>query len=132
VAGYGVAAHSTHVRLLSHPEWSGGIMQIRRLTTALLVGLLLTLTLGTVTAAAAPPPLPTETGCPAGYQVLVVSDLVAMGYLVLPETIDAEGNQDNLICGLPLPEPVRQQLCGPDCPIPVTYIFDENDLPAQQ
>jgi hypothetical protein len=65
-------------------------------------------------------------------QVLVVSDLVALGYLVLPEAIDAEGNQDGLICGLPLPEPVRQQLCGPDCPIPITYVFDENDLPAQQ
>ena len=107
-------------------------MQIRRLTTALLVGLLLTLSLGTATAAAAPPPLPTETGCPAGYQVLVVSDLVAMGYQVLPEAIDAAGNQDGLIFGLPLPEPVRQQLCGPDCPIPITYLFDENDLPARQ
>ena len=106
-------------------------MQIRRLTTALLVGLLLTLSLGTATAAAAPPELPTETGCPAGYQVLVVSDLLAMGY-VLPGALDAEGNQDNLVCGLPLPEPVRQQLCGPDCPIPVLYLFDENDLPAQQ
>src|SRR5512132_2092571 len=107
------------------------MMQIRRLTTALLVGLLLTLSLGTATAAAAPPELPTETGCPAGYQVLVVSDLLAMGY-VLPGTLDAEGNQDNLICGLPLPEPVRQQLCGPDCPVPVLYLFDENDLPASQ
>ena len=106
-------------------------MQIRRLTTTLLVGLLLALSLGTATAAAAPP-LPTETGCPAGYQVLVVSDLVALGYLELPEAIDAAGNQDGLICGLPLPEAVRQQLCGPDCPIPVTYIFDENDLPARQ
>jgi hypothetical protein len=107
------------------------MMQMRRLTTALLVGLLLTLSLGTATAAAAPPELPTETGCPAGYQVLVVSDLLAMGY-VLPGTLDAEGNQDNLVCGLPLPEPVRQQLCGPDCPIPVLYLFDENDLPASQ
>jgi hypothetical protein len=55
-----------------------------------------------------------------------------MGYLVLPEAIDAAGNQDGLICGLPLPEPVRQQLCGPDCPVPITYVFDENDLPARQ
>jgi hypothetical protein len=106
-------------------------MQVRRLTTALLVGLLLTLSLGTATAAAAPPPLPTETGCPAGYQVLVVSDLLAMGYQ-LPGILDAEGNQDNLVCGLPLPEPVRQQLCGPNCPVPILYLFDENDLPAQQ
>jgi hypothetical protein len=53
-------------------------------------------------------------------------------YLVLPEAIDAAGNQDGLICGLPLPEPVRQQLCGPDCPVPITYVFDENDLPARQ
>lgn len=107
------------------------MMQIRRLTTALVVGLLLTLSLGTATAAAAPPELPTETGCPAGFQVLVVSDLLAMGYR-LPGILDAEGNQDNLVCGLPLPEPVRQQLCGPDCPVPILYLFDENDLPAQQ
>jgi hypothetical protein len=107
------------------------MMQIRRLITALLVGLLLTLSLGTATAAAAPPELPTETGCPAGSQVLVVSDLLAMGY-VLPGILDAEGNQDNLVCGLPLPEAFRQAWCGPDCPVPVIYLFRENDLPARQ
>ena len=106
-------------------------MQIRRLTTALLVGLLLTLTLGTATAAATPPELPTETGCPAGYQVLVVSDLLARGYVV-PGILDAEGNQDNLVCGLPLPEAFRQQFCGPDCPVPIIYLFADNDLPARQ
>ena len=106
-------------------------MQIRRLTTTLLVGLLLALSLGTATAAAAPPELPTETGCPAGSQVLVVSDLLAMGY-VLPGILDAEGNQDNLVCGLPLPEARRLTFCGPDCPVPILYLFRDNDLPARQ
>jgi hypothetical protein len=108
-------------------------MQIRRLTTALLVGLLLTLSLGTATAAAAPPELPTETGCPAGFQVLVVSDLLAIDVdYDIAVTLDAEGNQDNRVCGLALPEGSRQGLCGPDCPVPILYLFDENDLPASQ
>jgi hypothetical protein len=106
-------------------------MQIRRLTMALLVGLLLTLSLGTATAAAAPPELPTETGCPAASQVLVVQDLLPLGYRA-PAIIDAEGNNNGLVCGLPLPEAFRQAFCGPDCPVPIIYLFRDDDLPAQR
>jgi hypothetical protein len=103
------------------------MMQIRRLTMALL----LTLSLGTATAAAAPPELPTETGCPAGDQVLVVDELLAQGYRV-PAIVDAEGNNNGLICGHAYSEAARQQLCGPDCPVPIFYGFRDDDLEAQQ
>jgi hypothetical protein len=108
------------------------MIQMRRLTTALLLALLLLLGLLTATAAPAAA-IPTETGCPSGYQVLVVADLIAQGYRV-PALLDDPangGNGNGLVCGLPLPEPVRQQLCGPDCPVPVLYQFSDDNLPAQ-
>ena len=62
---------------------------MKRLTTALVVGLLLALGLGTATPAPAAA-IPTETGCPSGYQVLVVDELLAQGYRA-PAIVDAEG-----------------------------------------
>jgi hypothetical protein len=106
------------------------MMQMKRLTTALLVGLLLALGLGTATAAPAAA-IPTETGCPSGYQVLVVDDLLEQGYRV-PPIVDAEGNNNGLICGHAYSEAARQQLCGPDCPVPIFYGFRDDDLKAQQ
>jgi len=105
------------------------MMQMKKLTTALLVGLLLALGLLTSTAAPAAA-IPTETGCPSGYQVLVVDELLAQGYQI-PATIDAEGNNNGLVCGHAFPEAVRQQLCGPDCGVPVLYLFRDDDLKAQ-
>lgn len=102
---------------------------MKRLTIALLVGLLLTLGLLTSTAAPAAA-IPTETGCPSGYQVLVVDELLAQGYMI-PATIDAEGNNNGLVCGHAFPEAARQQLCGPNCPVPVLYLFGDDDLKAQ-
>jgi hypothetical protein len=96
------------------------MIQMRRLTTVLLLALLLLLGLLTATAtpAAAIPP---ETGCPSAFQVLVVEELLAQGY-VAPATVDQNGN--GLVCGVPLPE----QVCGPDCPVPVLYNFLDDDL----
>jgi hypothetical protein len=107
------------------------MMQMKRLTTALLVGLFLALGLGTATAAAAPPELPTETGCPSGSEVLVVEELLAQGYRI-PATIDAEGNSNGLVCGHAFSEAASEQLCGPDCPVPILYGFRDDDLKAQQ
>jgi hypothetical protein len=106
------------------------MMQMKRLTTALLVGLLLALGLGTATAAPAAA-IPTETGCPSGYQVLVVDELLAQGYRA-PAIVDAEGNNNGLVCGHAFSEAARQQLCGPDCPVPIYYLFRDDDLKAQQ
>jgi hypothetical protein len=106
---------------------------MKRLTTALLVGLLLTL--GPLTATAAPAAaVPTETGCPSASQVLSVAELTTLGYRV-PAIIDDPangGNGNGLVCGQPLPEAYRQATCGPDCPVPVIYLFRDDNLPAQQ
>src|SRR4029453_2108253 len=79
-----------HWRLLSHTWRSEGMMQMKRLTPALLFGLLLALGRG-MAAAAPAAAIPTETGCPSGYQVLVVDELLAHGYRA-PAIVDAEGN----------------------------------------
>ena len=92
---------------------------MKRLTTALLIGLLLTLGLLTATAAPAAA-VPTETGCPSASQVLSVAELIPLGYR-FPAIIDDPangGNGNGLVCGLPLPEAYRQATCGPDCPRP--------------
>ena len=103
---------------------------MRKLTTALLAGPLLALGLGTTTAAAALAP-PTETGCPSSNQVLVVEDLLALGYRI-PAVIDAEGNNNGLVCGHAFSEAASEQLCGPDCPVPILYGFRDDELKAQQ
>jgi hypothetical protein len=108
-------------------------MQMRRLTTALLLGLLLALGLLTATAAPAAA-IPTETGCPSGDQVLVVEDLLAQGYRV-PAIVDDPangGNGNGLVCGHAFSEAARQQLCGPDCPVPIYYLFRDDNLKAQK
>lgn len=108
-------------------------MQIRRLTTALLLGLLLALGLLTATAAPAAA-IPPETGCPSGDQVLVVEDLLAQGYRV-PAIVDDPangGNGNGLVCGHAFSEAARQQLCGPDCPVPIYYLFRDDNLKAQK
>jgi len=105
-------------------------MQMKRLITALLIGLLLALGLLTSPAGRAAA-IPTETGCPSGWQVLVVDDLLEQGYQA-PAIVDAEGNGNGVICGHAYSEAARQQLCGPDCPVPVFYQFRDDDLKAQQ
>jgi hypothetical protein len=109
------------------------MIPMRRLTTALLVALLLALGLLTATAAPAAA-IPTETGCPSSSQVLSVAELIPLGYRA-PAEIDAPangGNGNGLVCGLPLPEAYRQARCGPNCPVPVIYLFRDDNLPAQQ
>ena len=90
-------------------------------TAALLAGPL------AVAASAAPPSLPTETGCPAG-QALTLEYLSQWPY-VLPFRLDAEGNNDGIVCGVPLPPPILQHCC-PEALVPVIYQFRENDIPA--
>jgi hypothetical protein len=109
------------------------MIQMRRLTTALLLGLLLALGLATATAAPAAA-IPIETGCPSGDQVLVVEDLLAQGYRV-PAIVDDPangGNGNGLVCGHAFSEAARQQLCGPDCPVPIYYLFRDDNLKAQK
>jgi hypothetical protein len=54
------------------------------------------------------------------------------GYRV-PFIIDAEGNNDGIVCGHPFNETQYNKFC-PDgsCGVPVIYNFRDNTLPARQ
>lgn len=36
------------------------------------------------------------------------------------------------VCALPLPDSVRLSLCGNSCPVPVVYLFTDDNSPAAQ
>jgi hypothetical protein len=99
------------------------LVSVLSLTAALAAGPL------AATAAADTPALPAETGC-AGGQLLSVADLESQGYPI--SFIDAEGNNDGYLCGVPLPEAFRAIYCPEPCPVPVIYKFRDNDLPPYQ
>jgi hypothetical protein len=86
----------------------------------------------TATAAADTPSLPTETGCPAG-EALTLDFLREVGGYHIPFIIDAEGNNDGIVCGHPVSHAQYDKLC-PDgsCGVPVIYGFRDNTLPARQ
>lgn len=84
--------------------------------------------LATASLAGATPP---ESGCPSSNQVLVVADLLAMGYRA-PAVVDGVatgGNGDGIICGKPLNPVVQERQCpASECPVPVIYQFRDNVL----
>ena len=86
----------------------------------------------TATAAADTPSLPTETGCPAG-TALTLDFLREVGGYRVPFIIDAEGNNDGIVCGHAVSDAQYNKLC-PDgiCGVPVIYGFRDNILPARQ
>lgn len=101
------------------------LVSILSLTAALAAGPL------AATAAADTPALPTETGCPVG-QELTLEYLSQFGYRV-PFQIDAEGNNDGVVCGVPLPEAYRALFCPLDpCQVPVIYLFRDNTVTTPQ
>ena len=80
-------------------------------------------------ASAATPPLPSETGCPVG-QALTLDYLGPLGYQV-PFQIDAEGNNDGIVCGVPLPDAYRAKFF-PTAIVPVIYLFRDNTVTTPQ
>lgn len=80
----------------------------------------------------ATPPLPTQTGCPSGAQILSVATFVAAGYNVQPIDVNADGT----ICGHPLPNAWCEVVNGVIPPVGVCpkpfgpWIFSDNDSPA--
>jgi hypothetical protein len=80
-------------------------------------------------AAASTPALPADTGCPVG-QALALEYLGQFGYR-LPFDIDAAGNDDGVVCGVPLPEAFRE-VQAPDAPVPVIYLFRDNTVTEPQ
>jgi hypothetical protein len=81
------------------------------------------------TAAADTPPLPTEIGCPVG-QALTLDYLSQFDYRV-PFQIDAEGNNDGIVCGVPLPDAYRETFF-PTATVPVIYLFRDNTVTTPQ
>jgi hypothetical protein len=73
---------------------------------------------------------PVATGCPTGSPPLSLAFLASQGPYQLPFRLDAGGNKNGFVCGLAVPEAARLALCGPDCPVPVLYLFTEDDNPA--
>jgi hypothetical protein len=104
----------------------------KRLMFATMFVLLLGLALGTAIVSADPAvPTPPQTGCPAGYDRLSVEELASQGYGA-PGRVDQAGNGNGWVCGLAMPEAFRRTQCGPDCPVPVVYLFRDDDLPARR
>jgi hypothetical protein len=80
-------------------------------------------------------PLPTAaaktgTGCPAGFQLRTVESLAATGNAPNPGLLDAAGNNDGLVCALPLPDAFCTAMGYDPCPVETVYLFVDNTLPV--
>jgi hypothetical protein len=78
-------------------------MSLRNITAALVAGVLIAAALEAGVATAGTAPNPNVTACPAAYELLSVTSLEATGPYVLPRIVDSAGNNDGLVCGLPMP-----------------------------
>jgi hypothetical protein len=75
---------------------------------------------------------PVTTGCPTGTPPLSLAFLASQGPYQLPFRLDAAGNNNGIVCAHAVPEALRLAQCGPDCPVPVLYLFRDDDSPAQR
>jgi len=75
---------------------------------------------------------PVATGCPTGTPPLSLAFLASQGPYQLPFRLDAAGNNNGIICAHAVPEAARLAHCGPDCPVPVLYLFRDDDSSAQR
>jgi hypothetical protein len=112
----------------------------RHRPVSFLVGLVIAAALSVAagTAGAGLSETPVETACPAGYDRLTVNSLEAQGPYILPRLVDTAGNNNGYVCGLALPDAVRDAVCrtvgGTPCTLqqlglPV-YDFRDDDNPA--
>jgi hypothetical protein len=53
-------------------------------------------------------------------------DAGAAGYTLIPVVVDAQGNQDGIVCRLAMPEAFRTARCGDACPVPVIYNWQDD------
>lgn len=54
---------------------------------------------------------PVATGCAAGFALLSVSALEAIGPYYVPRLVDSAGNNDGYVCGNAQPDSVRDAYC---------------------
>jgi hypothetical protein len=75
---------------------------------------------------------PVTTGCPTGYALMSLDELLAAGPYLVAMRVDATGNDNGSVCALALPDAVRLARCGPSCPVPVLYQFKDDQSPADR
>ena len=81
---------------------------------------------------------PGATGCPAGFELLSVTALEAIGPYYRPRLVDAAGNNDGYVCGLAQPDAVRDAYCRQGAVVACEleqlglphYVFKDDDNPA--
>ena len=71
-----------------------------------------------------------STGCPAGWQYRSVESLAATGNEPVPGQVDAAGNNDGLVCALPLPDAFCIAMGFDPCPVETVYLFTDNTFPV--
>jgi hypothetical protein len=108
---------------------------------ALLAGVLITVAaLAVGTAHADVSQTPIATACPAGFEHLSVASLEAVAPYILPRRVDTDGNNNGSVCGLALPDSVRDADCKKGGPVACIlaqlglplYHFTDDDNPASQ
>ena len=83
---------------------------------------------------------PVATACPAGYELLPVASLEAVGPYYLPRRVDTAGNNNGYVCGLAQPDGVRDAYCRQGAVVACLleqlglphYVFRDDDSPAYQ
>ena len=101
---------------------------VRGRVTMMACALAVGLTLGSAPAFAHPAvDTHPKTKCPHKFKRLSVAYLELQGPYRLPRQLDEAGNNNGYVCGQALSEEERQEICGPDCPVPVIYFFGEDD-----
>ncbi len=80
------------------------------------------------------------TACPAGFDLLSVTAMEAIGPYYLPRLYDSGGNNDGFVCGHAQPDSVRDAYCKQGAVIACElqalglphYVFKDDDNPAYQ
>jgi len=83
---------------------------------------------------------PVATACPAGYERLSVASLEAAAPYRLARRVDTAGNDNGYVCGLALPDSVRDADCKNGGPVACIlaqlglplYHFKDDDNPASR
>jgi hypothetical protein len=68
-----------------------------------------------------------NTGCPAAFEAVAVAQAVSEGYLTTPARKDANGNQDGIVCRVPLGEGVLRSF--PNATVDTIYVWLDNSTP---
>jgi hypothetical protein len=114
------------------------VTSTRALLAVLLIAALAALVGGTAHADISQTPV--ATACPAGYEHLSVASLEAAGPYIVPRRVDTAGNNNGSVCGLALPDSVRDVHCKlgglvacqlAQLGLPL-YQFTDDDNPASQ